>query len=141
VTVERLDTSFEVRFMIDLFSPLPMHIGAAGKAMLAFLPDEEIAEIVSRAELPSRREKQLMKDLDKVRRLGFSDTCGERIAGSRSISAPILNHEGVAVASISILSLQTRMQGREIKECRRLVKIAAMEISSEMGSTQYSRVA
>lgn len=141
VTVERLDTSFEVRFVIDLGRPQPLHAGAAGKAILAFQPDQEIAEIVSRAELSSRREKQLMKDLEEIQRQGFSDTCGERVPGSRSISAPILNHEGVAIASVSVLSLESRMQRREVSKCRRLVKITASEISSELGFADYSRVA
>lgn len=141
VSVERLDTSFEVRFVIDLGRRLPMHIGAAGKAILAFLPDSEIAEIMTRAKLPARQERQLKKDLEEIRRLGFSDTCGERVPGSRSISAPIFNHEGMAIASVSILSLESRLHQREVKECRRRVKIAAMDISNEMGSSRYSSVA
>lgn len=141
VSVERLDTSFEVRFVIDLGRRLPIHIGAAGKSILAFLPDDEIAEIVTRADLPPRQERQLTKELEKIRRLGFSDTCGERVAGSRSISAPIFNHEGLAVASVSILSLESRLHQREVRECRRRVKIAAMDISNEMGARRYSSVA
>jgi len=127
--------------VIELGRPLPMHVGAAGKAILAFLPEDEIAGIVARAELSSPMEKKLMKDLADVRRLGVSDTCGERVAGSRSISAPIFNHEGAAIASVSVLTLQSRMQRREGNNCRRLVKITASEISSEMGFADYSRVA
>jgi len=80
-------------------------------------------------------------NLDDVRRLGFSDTSGERVAGSRSISAPIFNHEGMVVASVSVLSLHSRMQRREVNECRRCVKATALEISSEMGAQPYSTVA
>jgi DNA-binding IclR family transcriptional regulator len=141
VTVERLDTSFEVRYVIELGRPFPMHIGAAGKAILAFLPEDEITEIVARADLSPPMETQLMKDLADVRRFGVSDTCGERVTGSRSISAPIFNHEGAAIASISVLTLQSRMQRREGNNCRRLVKIVAMEISNEMGAGLYSSVA
>jgi len=141
VTVERLDTSFEVRFVIDIGRPLPLHVGAAGKAILAFLPNDEIAEVVTRVDLSARKTKQLLEDLDNVRRLGYADTCGERVAGSRSISAPIFNYEGLAIASVSILSLQSRMQRREVNECRRRVKAAALEISSEMGASPLSTVA
>jgi len=141
VTIERLDTSFEVRFVIDLGRPLPLHVGAAGKAILAFLPKNEIAEIVKRAELSTRQEKLLLDDLADIRRLGFSDTCGERVDGSRSISAPIFNHDGAVIASVSVLSLQSRMQRREVNECRRCVKATALAISTEMGANQYSTVA
>ncbi len=141
VTIERLDTSFEVRFVIDIGRPLPLHVGAAGKAILAFLPSDEIAEVMSRAELSARKEKRLLEDLDNVRRLGFADTCGERVAGSRSISAPVFNYESLAIASVSILSLQSRMQRREVNACRRCVKAAALEISSAMGASPLSTVA
>ena len=141
VTVERLDTSFEVRFMIDIGRPLPLHVGAAGKAILAFLSHDEIDEVVARVDLSPRKAKRLLEDLDVVRRLGFSDTCGERVIGSRSISAPVFNHEGLAIASVSILSLQSRMQRREVNECRRCIKAAALEISSEMGVSPFSTVA
>jgi len=141
VTVERLDTSFEVRFVIDLGRPWPLHIGAAGKAILAFLPNDEIAEILTRTNLTSQQMKRLIEGLDEIRGLGFSDTCGERVAGSRSISAPILNHEDEVVASVSVLSLQSRMHRREVNECRRLVKAAAGQISGEMGARHYADVA
>ena len=141
VTVERLDTSFEVRFVVDVGRLLPLHVGAAGKAILAFLLEDEISEIVARIQLSAHKERQLMKDLDEIRRLGFADTCGERVAGSRSVSSPIFNHEGVVVASVSVLSLQSRMQRREVNEYRRCVKAAALAISTEMGANQYSTVA
>ena len=141
VTVERLDTSFEVRFVIDLWRLLPLHIGAAGKAILAFLPDEEIEEIVKRTSLSAKRMQLLLKDLAEIQNLGLSDTCGERVAGSRSISAPILNHESVAIASVSVLSLEFRVQGKKVNELRRLVKSAARDISSEMGWAGVSHVA
>ena len=127
--------------MVDLGRPLPLHVGAAGKAILAFLPDDEITDIITRTSLPARQEKLLLESLEEARRLGFSDTCGERVDGSRSVSAPIYNHEGQVIASVSVLSLQSRMQRREVNECRRCVKAAALAISNEMGANQYSTVA
>ena len=141
VTVERLDTSFEVRFVVDLGRPLPMCVGAAGKAILAFLPDDEVADIGSRAGLTSRQESQLLKELCDIRRQGFADTCGERVPGSRSISAPIFNHLDVPIASVSILSLESRMQRREANECRRLLKLTAKEISIQLGSGRFKKAA
>lgn len=141
VTVERLDTSYEVRFVIDLGRPLPLHIGAAGKAILAFLSDDEIGEIVGRSALSAKRMQVLMRDLAEIKTVGLSDTCGERVTGSRSISAPILNHEGVAIASVSVLSLESRMKRKEVTEFGRLVRTAAGEISCQMGAAGFSRAA
>jgi DNA-binding IclR family transcriptional regulator len=133
VTIERLDTSFEVRFVIDLCRPFPLYLGAAGKAILAFLPIDEINQIMSWEELTAKDEKRVREDLERIRQQGFADTCGERVAGSRSISAPILDHEGLALASVSILSLESRMQADEVIECGRLIKAVSQKISNEMG--------
>lgn len=141
VTVERLDTSYEVRFVIDLGRPQPLHIGAAGKAILAFLCDDEIKEIVERSALSAKRMQVLMRDLAEIKTLGLSDTCGERVAGSRSISAPILNHDGVAIASVSVLSLESRMKRKEATEFGRLVRATAGDISRQMGAAGFSRAA
>jgi DNA-binding IclR family transcriptional regulator len=38
VPVERLDTSREIRYVVELGRSRPLHVGAGGKAILAFLP-------------------------------------------------------------------------------------------------------
>jgi len=135
VAIERLDTSHEVRFVVDLGRPLPLHIGAAGKAILAYLPEPEIHGILETANLNQPTTKRVLKELKEIRRAGTAYSCGERVPGSRSISAPIFSPEGVAVASVSILSLEFRLDEINVVEFRSLAREAAKNISTDFGWT------
>jgi DNA-binding IclR family transcriptional regulator len=133
VAIERLDTSHEVRFVVDLGRPLPLHIGAAGKAILAFLPAPEIHEILQTADLDRPTTKRVLKELKDVRRAGTAYSCGERVAGSRSVSAPIFSSEGATIASVSILSMDSRLDEMNVPEFRSLAREAAKNISTDFG--------
>jgi DNA-binding IclR family transcriptional regulator len=135
IAIERLDTSHEVRFVVDLGRPLPLHIGAAGKAILAFLPALEIDEILQTAGLDPPAAKHVRKDLKDVRRVGTAYSRGERVAGSRSVSAPIFSPEGAAIASVSILSMDSRLDEINVAEFRSLAREAAINISTDFGWT------
>ena len=133
VAIERLDTSHEVRFVVDLGRHLPLHIGAAGKAILAFLPEPEIHGILDTADLDQPTTKRVLRELSEIRRAGTAYSCGERVPGSRSISAPIFSPEGAAVASVSILSLEFRLDEINVVEFRSLAREAAKNISTDFG--------
>ena len=133
VAIERLDTSQEVRFVVDLGRHLPLHIGAAGKAILAFLPEPEIHGILDTADLDQPTTKRVLRELSEIRRVDTAYSRGERVPGSRSISAPIFSPEGAAVASVSILSLEFRLDEINVVEFRSLAREAANNISTDFG--------
>lgn len=135
IAIERLDTSHEVRFVVDLGRPLPLHIGAAGKAILAFLPEPEIHDILDAAGLTQPKTKRVLRELSEIRQAGTAYSRGERVPGSRSVSAPIFSPEGAAVASVSILSLEFRLDEINVAEFRSLAKETAINISTDFGWT------
>jgi IclR family transcriptional regulator, KDG regulon repressor len=133
VAIERLDTSHEVRFVVDLGRPLPLHIGAAGKAILAFLPEAEISAILKTAGLDQPATNRTLREMKKIRQAGTAYSCGERVVGSRSVSAPIFSPEGAAIASVSILSLESRLDEMNLAEYRKLAGDTAKNISADFG--------
>lgn len=46
VSIEKIESPHDVRRIIQLGRSLPLHCGGSGKALLAFLPDEEIDKII-----------------------------------------------------------------------------------------------
>ncbi len=131
VAIERLDSSHEMRFVVDLGKPLPLTIGATGKAILAFLPAEEI-----RRQLKGLRPAQaarLRQDLPEIWRRGFAISHGERISGSGSVSAPIRDHTGRVVASVSILAPSARWTPEASSVYQALVVETAAAISKDLG--------
>ncbi len=133
VAVERLETSHELRFVVDLGKPLALHVGAGSKAMLAFLPAGEIRQVLKSAKVSPGARALILRDLAEIRRAGVAVTMGERIQGSGSISAPLFSHEGRVIGSVSILSLAIRLPEETVKSYRELVRQTAQAISYELG--------
>ena len=133
VVVERLDTSHEIRYVAEIGWPLPLHVGAGGKAILAFMGETEVLGILEDASLSATRVRKLKRDLREIRGAGTAYTLGERLPGAGSISAPVFDHEGAPIASVNVLSLEARLNAATVRNFRRLVRAAAMAVSGELG--------
>src|SRR2546428_2588735 len=97
-----------IRFTAPLGRAVPLYAGASGKAILAFMQDDE-----RRSYLQSVRLKGLCtaticdpvaleKRLSLIRERGYDLTQEELYKGAWGLAAPILNEQGVAVASLAI---------------------------------------
>jgi len=133
VMTDRLDTSHEIRFVAELGRPLPLHLGAGGKAILAFIPEAEARDLLRSCTLAPRKLRDLIRELEEIRRVGWVCTIAERIAGAGSIAAPVLAHNGAVVGSICILSPESRLQSGAISNFGRAVQKTALAISKQLG--------
>jgi DNA-binding IclR family transcriptional regulator len=133
VVVERLDTSHEIRYVAEIGRPLPLYVGAGGKAILAFMDETEVLSVPGIAEMSKKQTQCLSKELKEIRIIGSAYTLGERLPGAGSISAPIFTHDGMAIASVSVLCLESRLKPKIVRDFRRLVQATAMNISQELG--------
>jgi DNA-binding IclR family transcriptional regulator len=98
-----------------------MHHLAAGKAILAHLPDERVHEIVDRHGLPARTEHTiterdaLFAELDRVREEGVAYNDEETTAGLRSVGAPV-HHDGTVVGAVSVTAPAKRLRGDRYRQ-------------------------
>jgi DNA-binding IclR family transcriptional regulator len=76
---------------------------------------------------------RLVKELEEIRAAGSAYTLGERLPGAGSISAPVFNHDGVVIASVNVLCLESRLNAKTVRDFRRLVQATAMDVSRELG--------
>lgn len=85
-----------------------LHITASGKAILAYLPQERVKEIIDRHGLPARTERtitcreQLFKELAEIREREYSHNDEEEIEGFQAIGAPIRARDGSVLGSMSV---------------------------------------
>ena len=133
VVVERLDTSHEIRYVAEIGRPLPLHVGAGGKAILAFMDETEVLSTPGVAEMNKKQIQRLTKELKEIRAAGSAYTLGERLPGAGSISAPLFNHDGMAIASVNVLCLESRLKTKTVRDFRRLVQATGMDVSQELG--------
>lgn len=97
---------------------LPLHCTAAGKAILAHLPKEEVVSLIEETGMEAKTENTitdlptLHDELDRIRDRGVALEDGERIEGTRGIGAPILNKtSGEVLGAIAICGPPTRLSG------------------------------
>jgi IclR family transcriptional regulator, pca regulon regulatory protein len=130
----------EIDLDIHVGSRLPAYCTALGKAMLAFLPDQERAEIVGRIEFAKlgpntvANRSGLLVALELVRREGYAVNNEELAFGLRSIAAPLRGHDGAVVAAINLAVHRTMVSMDDlVLRLSPVLKRTAAEISARMG--------
>jgi len=99
----------------------PLHANAAGKVMLAHLPEERVDEIIDQHGLPAYSSEtitdrdELKEELVQIQELGYATDTSELVEGVRAISAPILQ-KGTVVGTISVGGPANRMRGERFEE-------------------------
>ncbi|MFD1685497.1 IclR family transcriptional regulator [Halobellus litoreus] len=97
------------------------HSTAAGKSMLAYLPDHRVDEIIEANGLPKQTENtitdvdEFKADLRRVRELGYAIGDGERLRGIRCIATPIQTDSGRVLGSIGVSGPSRRMSDERIE--------------------------
>ena len=123
----------------------PVHCTAMGKAMLAFLPDQEVAEILARiryTRLTPRTlctPEALMRSLDRVRRRGYAIDDEEAEIGVRCVGAPILNESGRPVAAVSVSGPSSRITQQSVPGIAEHLIRCCREISTSLGVRERRR--
>jgi DNA-binding IclR family transcriptional regulator len=86
-----------------------------GKAVLAFLPEDQVDEIIKKEGLPANtwnsitKEKLYRSELFSVREQGYAVDSEEFQDGISAVSAPVFNSEGHALGTLSIVGPAFRM--------------------------------
>jgi DNA-binding IclR family transcriptional regulator len=86
-----------VRLSYPRFRRAPMHRGASGKILAAYLEPAELERLAEAAGRPELRE-----ELRDIRARGFAFTAGEFDEGAGAVAAPVLDRRGRILAGLSI---------------------------------------
>jgi DNA-binding IclR family transcriptional regulator len=116
----------------------PVYCSAVGKAMLAFLSEPIIDDVVD-GPLRSHTEKTLvtrealLADLRQVRSRGYAVDNEEIEKGLRCVGAPVWNYTGDVVAAISIAGPAFRITKSRVPAIARAVLATTRGLSTELG--------
>ena len=120
----------------------PLHATALGKAMMAFLEEDERERILAAMRFESLTPHTIAspvrfrRELETIRRQGFAVDNEEVFLGARCIAVPILNEAGESVGAISIAGPTTRISQEEVQIFAASVMDAAQRISAQIGYSQ-----
>lgn len=116
-----------------------LHCTSVGKAMLAWLSEEEVAAIVARTGLPAytattiTNAAALAAELAATRARGYSRDAGEHEEGTFCLGAPILDARGTPFAACSVSGPDPAILGERQPKLAAAVVAAAQSISRLMG--------
>lgn len=102
--------------------PVYLHSSAYGKAILAYLPKNQVEQVINEHGLPKRTDntittkESLFGELEEVRERGFSLNDEEEIRGMRAVGAPIQDGDGNVLGAISVSKPTSRMRDDEFIE-------------------------
>lgn len=139
VYVEKVESTHTIRMYSRIGRRSPLHCTGVGKALLAFLPSEEIVRIIETKGLKGYTpntitdRSALLRHLEDVRARGVAFDNEEHEPGIRCVAAPVWDRTGALVAAISVAGPSLRMTPERLEELARPVMEAALEISRRLG--------
>jgi DNA-binding IclR family transcriptional regulator len=139
VMLEQAPGGHPFKLSVDLGTRFLLHSGAPGKAMLAFLPEEEREKIMDQMEFQRFNERtitdrdEFRRELEGIRQRGYSVDRAEEFEGIHCVGSPIMDHTGSVVASLWISGAEVVLPVDKFDEYGPIVREHAMEISRRLG--------
>jgi DNA-binding IclR family transcriptional regulator len=139
VCVEELESDQEVRFAETLGLAAPVHVGAPGKVLLAFLPEAERERLLPTLSLTSITPETitdagvLRAELAATRTRGYAVSLGERSPWAGAVAAPIFDRRGWPIAALSVAGPVQRLTAIGLKELGVQIMERAAKISATLG--------
>ncbi|MGM9929751.1 MAG: IclR family transcriptional regulator [Bacillus sp. (in: firmicutes)] len=139
VYIETLDGNEALRMHSKVGKRAPVHCTSVGKAILAFLPDEVVLDVLERKGMPVHTNRtitekgKLLQQLQQVRERGFSLDLEENENGITCIAVPIFDHTGKVHAAISISGHSMRMTEERLQQLQTRMIAIGQQLSARLG--------
>lgn len=139
VCVVQVESRQDLRRVIEVGVPIPPHAGAAGKILLAYLPERALSDMLDRIDLVRMapdtitERSLLLAQLKKIRRVGYAIGRGERIPGGAGVAVPVYGPEDKVVASLALSMPSSRYDPKRLRDYLGWLRTAADQINSRLG--------
>lgn len=126
-----------IRFSFQLGERVPLHVAAGAKTILAHNPPEFV-DLCLQGTLNRYTDNTIVsksryrKVLTRVQKTGLAYDYGERYEDTKAVAAPILNHDGIAVAAVVIAGPAFRLTPEFLKDVAAPLKQTADDIAQRI---------
>jgi IclR family acetate operon transcriptional repressor len=144
VFIARVDGPGSVRFHATLGQREVPHTSAAGKAMLATMPDEEVRAICAATGMVRRTARtitdvdSLLANLGVARANGFAVDDEEDAEGIFCVGAVFSGHGDSCAGAVSLTGIKGDLPAWRMNELGRMVRRYADKVSESLGGGRYS---
>lgn len=132
VCVYVIEAPSELRHFAQVGARYPLHLGAAGKVILAQLPPDVALAALKAHGVTRVQAGDVTGQLQRIRAKGYAITTGERVPGSASAAAPVFVG-GNIFGSVAVAGPAERISPL-LERYRRLVMDVARDLSSRLSS-------
>ncbi len=137
VCLERVESQQPLRLSVEPGRLAPLHAGASQKALLAFMPPDEIDQVV-RGHLPRlccstlTDECSLRQELELIVQRGFATSFEETNTGVWGVAVPVLTR-GAALCAVGVAGPVARMTEAVVRRSILRSHAAADDIARALG--------
>jgi len=141
VYIDKVEGRSPIRSTCTIGERNSMYYTGLGKALLAAYSPEKTKEILNNNPIEKKTEytianmDDLLKDLENIRRRGYSIDNREGVEDLFCIAAPIYDGQDKPIAAISISCLYLKMDDEKIINFSKLIVSTALNISKRLGFT------
>lgn len=139
VVIDTIASDAPLRLTYPVGTPWPLHAGASNLVLLAHLPEETVAEVLS-APLPRVTPRtiidprRLRAELARIRRRGFAHSEGELTPGIVGVAVPILSG-GQLMGALAVAGPASRLSSARVPDAVARLKHAALSITHALEGT------
>lgn len=140
VVIYKIDAPQSLRVVSRIGAKEQLHCTAIGKALIAWLPEDEIRAMFGAHELERftpntiTNVEDLLLELKRVRQMGIAFDDKESDIHAHCVAAPIRDHTGLVVAAISVSGPTERLPRAQLAKFGEIVGRGAEDISQRLGS-------
>lgn len=141
IFADKVDSSQLLRYQLPMNKLLPLLWGASSRAILAFLPADEVERIYAISEsAPASGEKRpphdlLLTELALVRERRYAITRGQKVVGALGINAPVFGVTGSVIGSIGVTMPEQRATSLDESRIASLVTEQAAALTRALGAS------
>src|SRR5579863_1918179 len=139
VYIEKVEPTGFIRMDTWVGRRMRVHATSVGKALVAYIPQDELEQILRKAGMEKRTPKtittlpRLLKELEKVRVQGYAVDDEENNLGARCVGAPVFNDRGTIEAGLGLSGTTQQVSPHTMPRIVDALKDAARNISMGMG--------
>ncbi len=139
VNIDYVESTQAIRRVTQHGYESPLHIGAAGRALLCGLSEDEVGDYFAQATSSTARDAKLLQvatyiqELSGVRTKGYAQVSGEMTPDTAAVSAPVFDHTAQVIGALTISAPSDRFMPQLEASCIATIKKGAMDLSLMLG--------